>query len=421
MKVLILNTSERTGGAAVAANRLMNALCKQGVEANMLVRDKQSEDERVISVNHSWFQRRLNFLRFVWERLVIFLCNKLNRKDLFRVSIANTGVNLAAHPLVKEADVIHLHWINKGFLSLKGLRQLIATGKPIVWTMHDMWPATAICHHAWGCEAFIKECGRCPFLSSSCMKDLANYTFKQKSFINQSSIQLVTVSSWLKKLAKYSRITSNLSIEVIPNVLDTSRFQPLSKKQIRNILRLPLNKRIILMGAARLDDPLKGFETLCSALSHLNEIDGHADFLLVLFGGIKAGEGFLANLPIPYIWKGLLQDTQAIAQLYAAADVTIIPSHYETFGQTIIEGMACGCPAVTFDNSGQTDIITHRVDGYLAHYQDAKDLAKGIQWVINHPDPEALRQACVEKVRTHYAEEVVAQQYIKLYEQLLKR
>ena len=83
--------------------------------------------------------------------------------------------------------------------------------------------------------------------------------------------------------------------------------------------------------------------------------------------------------------------------------------------------MACGCPAVTFDNSGQTDIITHRVDGYLAHYQDAKDLAKGIQWVINHPDPEALRQACVEKVRTHYAEAVVAQQYITLYEQLLKR
>ena len=163
MKVLILNTSERTGGAAVAANRLMHALCKQGVEAKMLVRDKLSDDERVISVNQSWFQRRLNFLRFVWERLVIFLCNKLNRKDLFRVSIANTGVNVAAHPLVKEADVIHLHWINQGFLSLKGLRQLIATGKPIVWTMHDLWPATAICHSPGDCASYQTASAHCAF------------------------------------------------------------------------------------------------------------------------------------------------------------------------------------------------------------------------------------------------------------------
>ena len=60
MKVLILNTSERTGGAAVAANRLMKALCKQGVEAKMLVRDKQSADERITSVNQSLWQRRLS-------------------------------------------------------------------------------------------------------------------------------------------------------------------------------------------------------------------------------------------------------------------------------------------------------------------------------------------------------------------------
>ena len=73
-----------------------------------------------------------------------------------------------------------------------------------------------------------------------------------------------------------------------------------------------------------------------------------------------------------------------IAKLYAAADVTVVASLYETFGQTIIEGMACGCPAVSFDNSGQTDIINHLENGYLAKYKDTDDLATGIKWVIDN-------------------------------------
>lgn len=83
-----------------------------------------------------------------------FLCNHLNRKNLFAVSIANTGTDLLGHPLVEEADIIHLHWINQGFLSLRDIERLVKQNKPIVWTMHDMWPCTGICHHARDCESF---------------------------------------------------------------------------------------------------------------------------------------------------------------------------------------------------------------------------------------------------------------------------
>ena len=138
MKVVLLNTSELTGGAAVAANRLMKALRKSGVEASMLVRDRKTDDPHVVSIDDSRMKRRLNFLRFVWERLVILICNLFSRKNLFQVSIANTGTDLSKHPLVQEADVIHLHWINQGFLSLADIRKLINTGKPIVWTLHDL-------------------------------------------------------------------------------------------------------------------------------------------------------------------------------------------------------------------------------------------------------------------------------------------
>lgn len=418
MNILIVNTSELTGGAAVAANRLMKALSKSGIEVSMLVRDRKTDDSRVASVNRSWVSIKLNFLRFLWERLIIFICNCFNRKTLFQVSIANAGADISKHPLVRMADVIHLHWINQGFLSLSDIKKLVRTGKPIVWTMHDMWPCTAICHHSFGCERFKEECGECLFLRSHTHKDLSNLVFYKKRFLAGSKIQLVAVSAWLKKQAQASALTKMLPVEVIPNVIDTSLFVPSDKAEARKSLSLPLDKKIILMGAARINDPIKGFEYLVKALSILKERKGEEDYFLVLFGGIKGDDSFLSEIPIPYVWMGSLSDPSMIAKLYAAADVTVVASLYETFGQIIIEGMACGCPAVSFDNSGQTDIINHLENGYLAKYKDTDDLAKGIKWVIDNRESLRLDEACIRKAHDCYQESVVARRYIDLYRSL---
>lgn len=419
MNIVILNTSELTGGAAVAANRLMKALHREGVEVSMLVRNRNSSDERVASLNEGRFNRAINFIRFLFERIVIFLCNHFKRKPLFQVSIANTGIDVSKHPLVRNADVIHLHWINQGLLSLNDIKRLLALGKPIVWTMHDMWPSTAICHHAFGCEKFKDECGACPFLSSTIHKDLSNVIFNRKRFLADSAINIVTVSSWLKRQADESALTRSLPIDVIPNVIDTSIFKPYSKDIARVELSLPSNKRIILMGAARINDPVKGFNYLVDALRILKQRHASDDYMLLLFGGIKGDSSFLSFIPIDYEWKGSLSDPAEIAKLYAAADVTVVSSLYETFGQTIIEGMACGCPAVTFNNSGQTDIIDHLHNGYLAKYRDAEDLASGIEWVLEKRELLRLSEACVEKVRRCYSEDVVAKQYISLYKSVI--
>lgn len=421
MNILILNTSELTGGAAVAANRLAKALGKSGVEVSMLVRDRKTGDERVTALNDSFWASRWNFIRFVWERLIIFICNHFRRKPLFQVSIANTGTDLSDHPLVKAADVIHLHWINQGFLSLANIRKLALIGKPIVWTMHDMWPFTAICHYSFGCERFKKECGECPFLSSSDKKDLSYHVFNKKRFLADSKIQLVAVSTWLRQQAQDSALTNRLPVEVIPNVIDTSLFVPSDKEEARKSLSLPLDKKIILMGAARINDPIKGFEYLVKALSILKERKGEEDYFLVLFGGIKGDDSFLSEIPIPYVWMGSLSDPSMIAKLYAAADVTVVASLYETFGQTIIEGMACGCPAVSFDNSGQTDIINHLENGYLAKYKDTDDLATGIKWVIDNRESLRLDEACICKVHDCYKESIIAKKYIALYQSLCNK
>lgn len=422
MKIVILNTSERTGGAAIAAHRLAKALRKTGMDVSMLVRDRATADPHVTALNHSFFSRKLNFLRFVWERLVIFCCNRFHRDTLFQVSIANTGTDLSRHPLIREADIIHLHWINQGFLSLADVKKLIATGKPMVWTLHDMWVFTGICHHAFGCEAFQEACGCCPFLSSKKTTDLSHRVFGKKQFLKDSGIHLVAVSSWLKGLAQSSALTKNLPVGLIPNVIDTDLFRPSDKAQARQQFSFAPEKKILLMGAARLNDPVKGIELLIQALSLLpgSSATSVDDYLLVLFGGIKGDDSFLSRIPIRYVSLGTIHDPAKIATLYAAADVTVVPSLYETFGQTIIEGMACGCPAVCFNYSGQTDIIDHGVDGYLARYKDPEDLARGIHWVLEHPAASRLREACVRKIGTCYSEKAIADKYVTLYTELVK-
>ena len=165
MRVLIVNTSERTGGAAVAANRLMEALNNNGVKAKMLVRDKETDHLTVAGLPLSW-RHHWNFL---WERFVIWLHLHLRREHLFEVDIANAGTDITKLPEFQEADVIHLHWVNQGMLSLKGIRKILTSGKPVVWTMHDIWPATAVCHYTRGCEQYQSQCVRCPLLPGDCL------------------------------------------------------------------------------------------------------------------------------------------------------------------------------------------------------------------------------------------------------------
>ena len=413
MNILILNTSERTGGAAIAANRLMKALIDSGINVQTLVLHKQTSDKNIFSVQPSFIKKKLAQFNFLWERWVIFVHNRFSRENLFKVSIANTGFDISGHPLVKSADIIHIHWINQGFLSLNNIKKLVQTGKPIVWTMHDMWVCTGVCHHAWQCEKYVEQCGNCMFLNSNRKKDLSHKILQKKQFLFKPNIQIVAVSSWLKGLAEKSILTKSLKISVIPNVIDTSVFIPLNKQMVRDKLSFPKDKKIILMGAAKLNDPIKGFDYLRQALSLLKEKSN--DLLLVLFGEIKGCDTFLSNLAVEYIFMDSIEDVSLIVRLYVAADVTVVPSHYETFGQTLIESMACSCPAVSFDNSGQTDIIDHKINGYLAKYQDTEDLANGIYWILFEADYQQLSQNAHQKAIDCYSEEIVTMQYMELY------
>ena len=417
MKVLIVNTSELTGGAAVAANRLCDALNANGVTAMMLVRDKQTDDITVARCGTT-LQNRWNFL---WERFVIWLHNRLSRRHLFKVSIANAGIDITRTPEFREADVIHLHWVNQGMLSLKGLRKVLQSGKPVVWTMHDMWPLTAICHHAYECTNYQTACSDCPFLQHPGRHDLAWRVFRSKqqllSRVPTGRLTFVAVSQWLADKALSSALTGAFPVHVVPNVLSLQQFTIVDRIDARTALEAE-EPFVIAFGAARIDDPIKGFGYLCQALSLLVEQGRYRadEVRLLLFGHLRDA-GVLKQLPVRYTHLGYVDDVYRLSQIYSASNVTVSSSLYETFGQTLIEAMACGSVPVSFDGSGQTDIIIHHQNGYLARRLSVESLADGIAWALQcQLSPQELRRSVVRR----YSESVVARQYIKIYHDILK-
>ena len=246
MRVLIINTSEKIGGAAIAARRLMEALKKNGIQVKMLVRDKQTDLVNVVQVNKSW----LNVWRFIWERIVIWKANHFKKHNLFDVDIANTGIDITTLPEFTQADVIHLHWINQGFISLDVLKKIIDSGKPIVWTMHDMWPFTGICHYANECDKYKTMCGNCPKLyGRSHSRDIAWRVFRKKQkLLEGSNICFIACSRWLEGLAKESKLLEGKFITNIPNAINTKLFHPFSKQEARTALNLPADRKLILFG-----------------------------------------------------------------------------------------------------------------------------------------------------------------------------
>lgn len=414
MKVVIINTYERIGGAAVAAGRLVKALHRKNISVSMLVQDKQSVDDNVVSVSTNAVIRITNLFRFYSERFIIFLFNHLNRRNLFSVSIANVGQDISRHPSVINADIIHLHWINQGFLSLQDIRKLIELGKPIVWTMHDMWPCTGICHHARDCERYQEKCKSCFFLQSKSRRDLSTYVFNKKDQVyKNANITFVGCSEWLTQRAKKSKLLQSKSIISIPNTLDTTIFYPQDKKKARLALGLPLDKKFLLFGALNVTDERKGVYYLIEALKNicLENIE------LVVFGQIK--EEIKSVLPVSVHPMGYLDEEKKIALLYNAVDLFVTSSLEENLPNTIMEAMACGTPCVGFNIGGIPEMIDHLLNGYVAKYKDVEDLSQGIEWVLNNNKDDNLFEFCIKKVHSAYSEEIVTRNYISLYKQIL--
>ena len=412
MRVLIVNTSERTGGAAVAANRLMKALNNNGVKAKMLVRDKETDALTVVGLPSSPLLR----WHFLWERFVVFCRLRFSRKHLFEVGIANSGSDITKLREFQEADIIHLHWINQGMLSLSDIRQILRSGKPVVWTMHDIWPATAICHVTLGCRHFTTQCRECRLLPGGGSKnDLSTAIWQKKQRLAEAgNIYYVACSRWLASEAKKSALLKGQKVTSVPNPIDTHIYKKGNRQEARERLGLPQDRKLILFASQRVTNENKGMSYLIAACQQLQDIPNLG---VVILGG--HAEEVVAQLPLEAYPLGYVNDEQRIVDVYNAADVFVLPSLSENLPNTIMEAMACGVPCVGFKVGGISEEIDHQKNGYVAAYRDADDLAKGIRWILTEADYQALSVNAIHKVAQHYSQQSVTMRYLDVYHEAL--
>ena len=415
MRVLIINTSERIGGAAIAANRLMEALKNNGIKTKMLVRDKQTDQISVVELKKSWWK----VWQFIWERVVIWQANHFKKHNLFAVDIANTGTNITVLPEFTQADVIHLHWINQGMLSLTDIRRIIQSGKPIVWTMHDMWPFTGICHYAGDCDKYATQCHNCPQLYKGSRKDIAYRTFqKKKKLFEGAQITFVACSRWLESLAKKSDLIKGQTITNIPNAINTNLFKPRDKKQAREKCHLPQDKKLLLFGSVKITDKRKGIDYLVSACKQI--ASSYPDFSkelgVVVFG--NQAEQYASLFPFPIYPMNYVSNEKELVDIYNAVDLYVTPSLQDNLPNTIVEAMACGIPCIGFNVGGIPQMIDHLHNDYVAEYQSSKALANGIHWALTEGEYESLSEEACRKAVSSYSESTIAKKYVEIYNKI---
>ena len=416
MRVLIVNTSERIGGAAIAAGRLVEALKNNGIKAKMLVREKQTDRLSVIGLKKNGWR----VWQFIWERVLIWKENRFKKHNLFAVDIANTGTDITAIPEFQAADIIHLHWINQGMLSLNDIRKILQSGKPVVWTMHDMWPCTGICHHARECDKYHQECHHCPYIyKGGGKKDLSNQVFKKKKEIYQlAPVTFVTCSRWLKDRASQSALLNGHTIIDIPNPINTNLFKPQNALEARNRIGLPTDKKLILFGSVKVTDKRKGIDYFVESCKLLAEMHPELkeELGVVVYG--KNSEQLKPLIPFHVFPLDFISTEKDLVNIYNAVDLYVTPSLEENLPTTIMEAMACGVPCVGFNVGGISEMIDHLHNGYVAEYKSAKDLANGIIWTLNESEYQTLSEEACRKAVSNYSESTIAKKYIDIYNKI---
>ncbi len=413
MRVLSLCTYDRrAGGAAEVAWRLFHGLRDAGAESRLLVQQKFSHDHGVM-VAGGPFARTFAPFRFHVDALPLRLGYPHRRRVPWSPAWLAGPAPRAAQTFAP--DVIHVHWAGHGFVSIRDLARLPA---PVVWTLHDAWAFTGGCHVPEECPRYREACGACPQLGSSNPRDLSRRVWEAKR--NAWAARrptLVAPSRWMADCARSSPLFAGAAVEVIPNGLDTERFQPRPRAAARARFNLPPDRPIVLCSAFNARrDPRKGFDLLVRALAALPD-EPRRKALLVVAG--DDGAGAPAAAPgVETRWMGRVDDAAAMAALYSAADVLAVPSRTENHSCAIAEGMACGRPVVAFDVGGNRDLVAPDVTGALAPAEDAGAFGRHLAVLLADA---ARREACGRAARETAVRELGMDLFVKRHLDLYHR
>ncbi len=410
MKILHISSSDSMGGAAKSAMRLHLGLLNYDINSIYFAAEKTGTAKAVKSYKNGYLKRRL--LAIIDSVLMLFYKSRTRDYPFTNNWYPFTGIAKEINKI--QPDIIHIHWVGKGMIRLE---DLLKFKRPILWTMHDNYAFTGGCHLVNDCLNYKSECNTCPQLKSKNTKDLSNWNFKRKKKVYNKlpNITFIAPSKWMQKLAAESALLKNKSIVHLPNVIDSNSYFPIDKLSAKLSALLPSDKKIILFGAvSATQDINKGFKELVGALNSLPDLKDKVE--LCVFGAEKPETELFSKFKTHY--TGYLNDDLSKRILYSAADVVVVPSKVENLSNVIMESLACGTPVVAFDVGGNSDMIEHKNNGYLAKQNDINDLAAGINWVLGNPDGVELNTNAINKVNQNFGISLLVNKYINLYKSL---
>jgi glycosyltransferase involved in cell wall biosynthesis len=413
MKILSLSTYDNIGGAARATYRLHQGFKRIGINNTLLVHHKTNDDYTVIGPRNK-FQKIVSAVSPSLDLIPIY-AYRSRKTNTFSTSWVPGYLPGLIYK--NTFDIIHLHWITAGYIRIEALSKI---QKPIVWTLHDMWAFTGGCHYAGSCKKYHHSCGQCPQLGSDSKSDLSSWIWKRKQKTFKSlKLSVVADSEWLADCARKSSLFRDVDIRAIHYGLDTKQYKAIDKRIAKDILSLPNDKIIILFGAIlSTSDKRKGFKYLLKAVQSLSLGDDKAE--IVIFGAGKPLVPPEFGYKTRYI--GHLFDDISMSIVYASADVMVVPSLQEAFGQTAMEAMACGTPVVAFEVGGIVEQIDHKENGYLAKAFETEDLARGILWITENDDRhKKLSKMARKKVENTFTLTKQAHAYEELYNDIMYR
>ena len=419
MKVLHIIPDVNAGGASKGTYRIHHAVKKMGVDSHLLVLKKNFEESHIENVNAGitgWIGRKLHkeINRSLNKPFAHF---KTTNQALHSFGLARRGI---IHKINQsDADIIHLHWI-ANMLSIEDIGHIT---KPIAWTFHDMWPLCGAEHYVMDDSETARF--RVGYLENNQPSyetgpDFNRFTWERKlAAWKDKTFHIATCSHWLADCARASPLFQNGSVRAINYPLDMeSTFRPSPKAESRDLFHLPQDKKIILAGAIdSVNSFYKGGDLLKEAITHIANT-GRKDVVVALFG--EKADAQFTDWALPVINVGRIYDEQLLGKLYSAADVVVMPSRQEAFGQVASEAQACGTPAVVFNKGGPIDIVAHKETGYLAKPFDTQDLAEGICWVLDEQSKgDHLSRQSRERAMRLFSAQLAGKKYCELYEAAL--
>ncbi|MBD2096309.1 glycosyltransferase family 4 protein [Trichocoleus sp. FACHB-591] len=404
MNILHINQSDIVGGAAIAGYRLHQGLLAQGAHSRLLVDVAKTSGAEVATISRRRYAESVTS-RFAW------------RLGLNYINITNS-FGIPEHSFYQEADIINFHNLHGDYFNYLALPKL-TKHKFAVLTLHDMWSFTGRCVYSYNCDRWKIGCGQCPDLSimPEVKTDSSRLEWWLKNWIyGVSNLVIVSPSKWLAEQISSSML-ARFPIHYIPHGIDIETYQPLDPIQCRTVLGIPLDKKVLMLGAQNLQDPRKGTKLLLESLQNLPAQVKATTVLLTLGDG---GETISSLVDIPTFNLGYISGDRIKAVAYSAADIFVFPSQADIFGLVLQESMACGTPLVSFKVGGIPDLVRPGQTGYLAEPNNVEDFCNGIIQLL---EDKALRDYMSQKCRAialqEYSLELQAKRYIELYEKIL--